>query len=97
MFQEETEVILNITDWYASPGGTFIRVFGEEKPPHVLLRYATYKLVMQEVTYHLSIGLSVGLHRKKKAPWPTLPLWIRLYKINILKDRDDEAKKIVKF
>ena len=30
-------------------------------------------------------------------PWPTLPLWIRLYEINSLKDADVEAKDIVKF
>lgn len=41
--------------------------------------------------------MSVGLHRKKKVPWPVLPLWIRLYEIKILKDADVEAKDIVKF
>jgi len=52
---------------------------------------------MQEVSYRLSTRLSPGLHRKKKAPWPTLPLWIGLYEIKILKDVDGEAKEIVKF
>jgi len=70
------EVITKITDWYASPGGTFLRVFDREKPMHVLPRYATDKLSMQEVSYHLAIGLSTTFHMKKKAPWPTLPLQI---------------------
>lgn len=75
MSQEVMEVILNIVYWYASPNGTFIIVFGGEKPLHVLLMYVTDKLV----SYHLSTGLSAGLHRKKKVPWLTRPLWIRLY------------------
>jgi len=40
------EVIEDITDWYASPGGTFIRVFGREKPLYVLPRYVIDKLVI---------------------------------------------------
>jgi len=55
------------------------------------------KLVMQEVSYHLSIGLSSRMHRKKKAPWPNLHLHIRLYKIKSLNYVDVLAKKIMKF
>lgn len=72
-------------------------MFGGEKPLHVLQRYATDKLIMQEVSYHLAIGLSATLHRKNKAPWPTLPLHIGLYKIKNLKFVDIEAKEIMKF
>ena len=74
MSQEVMEVILNIVDWYASLSGTFIRVFGGEKPPHVLPMYATDKLVMQEISYHLSMGLFIGLHRNKKASLHAFPL-----------------------
>lgn len=97
MSREVMEAIVNIANWYVSPGGTFIRVFGRENPLHVLSRYATNKLVMQEVSYDLAIGLSIGLHRKKKVPWPTLPLWTSLYKIEILKDSYVKDKDIVKF
>lgn len=97
MSQEAMEAILNIADWYALLGGTFIRVFGGEKPLHVLPRYATNKMAMKEVSYHFSIGLSSGLHGKKKARWPTFPLRIRLYEINNLKDVDVEAKDIFRF
>jgi len=68
MSQEEMEAIVNITDWYASLGGTFIRGFGEEKPLHVLRRYGTHKMIMQEVSYHLATRLLAGLHRNKKVP-----------------------------
>jgi len=52
---------------------------------------------MQEVSYYLVIVFSIGLHKKKKAPWPTLPLHIILYKIKSLKDSDVEANYIVNF
>ena len=88
---------LNIAYWYASAGGTFIRMFGREKHMHVLPRFSTYTLVMQEVAYHISIGLSARLYRRKKAPWPALPLRIGLYEIKRLKDADVKAKDIEKF
>ena len=72
-------------------------MFGGEKPLHVLPRFSTDKLVMQEISYHPSTGLSATLHRRKKAPWPALLLWIRLYEIKSLKDADVEAKEILKF
>lgn len=68
------EALLNIVDWYASPDGIFIKMYNEEKPLHVFPRFFTNKLVMQEVAYHILTGLSTGFHRKKKAPWPMLPL-----------------------
>jgi len=37
------------------------------------------------------------MHRKKKAPWPTLHFWIRLYDIKNLKHANVEVKDIVKF
>ncbi len=97
MSQGSMEVIAYITDWYASPGGTFLRVFSGEKPPRVLPRYNTDNLVMQQVSYHLATRLSTAFHRKNKAPWPTLPLKIVLYEINNLKVMDTEGKEIVKF
>lgn len=46
MSREEMETIVDIVDWHASPSATFLRVFGEKKPLHLLQRYATDKLVM---------------------------------------------------
>ena len=97
MSREAMEALPNIAYWYASPSGTFIKMFGRDKPPHVLPRFSMDKLVMQEVTYHISIGLLIGLHMRKKAPCPTLPLQIWFYDIKILKDVDEEAKEIVNF
>lgn len=68
MFREVMQALLNIANWYASPDGTFIVMFGGEKTLHVLPSFFMDMLVMQEVSYHISIGLSVGLHGRKKAP-----------------------------
>ena len=68
MSQAAMEALIEIAGWYASPLGTFIWMYITEKPPHVLLKFSMDKLVMQEVSYHISIGLSARLHRKKKAP-----------------------------
>lgn len=105
IFQEEPpcmshqvmEVVLELEDWFASLECTFLREFGGHKSPHLLPRYATNKLVMQEVAYHLSTRLSRLLHRKKKAPWLVLSLQIGLYEIENLKVADTKGKEIDKF
>jgi len=97
MSQEAMEAILNISYWYASPSGTFIRMFGVDKPLHVLPRFSTYKLVMQELSYNISTMLQPMLHRRKKAPWPSLPLRIGFYEIKSLKHVDGRVKDIVSF
>lgn len=74
MSMETMEALIDIADWYASPFGTFICMYSMEKPHHVLPKFAMDKLVMQEKSYHTSARLSARLHRKRKAPWPTLPL-----------------------
>jgi len=52
---------------------------------------------MKEVTYYFSTGLLATLHRKKKAPWTTLPMQIRLYAIKNMKVVDIKGKAIKKF
>lgn len=46
MSQEEMEALIDIVDCYASTGGTFIKLFGREKPLHVLPRFSTDNLMM---------------------------------------------------
>lgn len=75
----------------------FIWVYNAEKPPHVLLKFSLDKLVMQEVSYHILAGLSARLHQKKKAPWLTLPLCIRSYKIHTFKHVDVEVEEMKKY
>ena len=63
----------------------------------MLPKFSTDKLVMQEAAYHILTRLSTRLHRKKKAPWPILPLQIRLYVIQSLKEADAEVVDFRKF
>jgi len=39
----------------------------------------------------------VRLHRKKKAPWPALPLWIELYEIHNIKHAKAETEEFKRF
>lgn len=95
--QEAIQEFLNIIDSYASPNGTFIRIFGMEKLLHELPSFSMNKLVMKGDAYHISIGLLAALHRRKKAPWPTLLLRTGLYKICTFKDGDVETNDLNKF
>lgn len=72
-------------------------MYSEEKAPHVLPKFSMDKLFMQEVSYHMSTGLSARLHRKKKAPWSTLPFWIELYEIQNLKHVEAEMEEFKRF
>lgn len=53
----EMKEMLELANWFALLDGTFLRVFSCRKSPHLLLSYAIDKLVMQEVSYHISIRL----------------------------------------
>ena len=64
-FEEETpcmsrgpmDAMSEIKDWFASPDGTYLRVFTNNDSPHILLRHATKNMTMKEVCYHISIEL----------------------------------------
>lgn len=97
MSPETMEAVSEHADWFASSNGTYLRVFNSHKSSHMLPRWVTNKLVMQEVAYHISIDLSGVLRRNKKAPWPTLLLQIGLYEIRNLKVVETKGKEIDKF
>lgn len=82
------EVVSEISNYFASPNATFLRLFGKQISLHLLPKYVTDKLFMQEFAYHLSIGLSTTLHKKKKAPWPTFS-----YANHIVQDQESESRK----
>jgi len=72
------EAVLEIIHWFASQDGNFLSLFCGQKSSHILPSYSIDKLVTQEFVYHLFTGLLTAFHRKKKSPWPTLPMQIRL-------------------
>ena len=92
MSKAAMEAPINIVDWFASPSGTFTRMFIAKKPLHVLLKFSLDILVMQEVAHHILAGLTARLHQKKKAPWPALPLRIGLYEIQNFKKENVEEE-----
>jgi hypothetical protein len=55
--------------------GTYIKVYGATKSPHLLPKFIPEKLVLQEITYQTLVhGVGVALNRDKKMIWPPLPL-----------------------
>lgn len=62
------EALICIVDLYASPSSPFIHMYSAEKPLHVPPKFSLDILVMQEVAYHISVGLTTRLHWRKKAP-----------------------------
>ena len=97
MLKAAMEALTDIADWYASPSDTFIWMYNVEKPPHVLPKFSLEIVIMHEVAYHISVGLSARLHRKKKGPWSSLSLWIRIYKIQNFKHANVEAEQMKKY
>jgi hypothetical protein len=73
-------VIRRIGDWYLMDHGTYIRIFGAMKPPHLLPHFIPDKLVIQEVAYQTIINGAGGIfYTSKKAIFPPLPLYIGNY------------------
>jgi hypothetical protein len=73
-------VIIRIGDWYLMEHGTYIRIYGAKKPPHLLPLFNPDKLVLQEVAYQTIIhGVRGILYRSKKSIWTPLPLYIDNY------------------
>lgn len=62
MSKETIEALIDIIDLYASPFDSFIRIYSTKNPMHVLSKFSLDILVMQEVAYHISIGLTTRMH-----------------------------------
>jgi len=83
MSRETRKAVVEITDWFASPQGKYLKVFGSQMPPHLMLRYVTGKVVMKEVRYQLWTGQL--LQKKKKEHWSLFPLQVGYYELKNLK------------
>lgn len=97
MSREAMDVVTKLAEQFASPDGTYLRVFGYQNSSPLLLKYATDILVRWEILYHLSIGLLVVFQRKKKAPWHTLPFPVGSYESMILKGSETEGNELENF
>ena len=58
MTNQVKEALYDIADWFSRLDDTYIRFFNCHIIPHVMLRYVTKKVVLQEVPYQLKNGLS---------------------------------------
>lgn len=49
MTNQVKEALRDIIDWFSTPEGTYIRCYGFQISPHLMSRYVTNNIVMQEV------------------------------------------------
>lgn len=40
-----------IGDWFVDQDDTYLRIFGLTKPPHLLAKFVTKKVILQEIVY----------------------------------------------
>ena len=90
MIDKARESIVYVTNVFASPQETFIKVFGAYKIPHLMPLFVKNKVVMQEVGYHICTGLFGSLQKSKKSPWHIFPMKIISY--NLKRFKAIEAK-----
>jgi hypothetical protein len=98
MTNKALSIIQNIGDWYLMEHGTYIRVYGATKAPHLLPRFVPDKLVLQELAYQTIVhGVGAALYRNKKDIWPSLPLWIGSYCFASLKQAQAEVDTLLSY
>lgn len=51
MTNKAREAIVEVADWFTSSQGTFISISGAYKSPHLMPKFVTDKVIMQEVSY----------------------------------------------
>jgi hypothetical protein len=98
MIDKALSIIKNIGDWYLMEHGTYIRIYGATKAPHLLPCFFIDKLVLQEISYQTVIhGVGVTLYHKKKDIRPLLPLWIGSYSFASLKQAQVEVDTLLSY
>jgi hypothetical protein len=61
-------IVKRIGDWYLLEYGTYIRIYGATKAPHLLPKFFLDKLVLQDIAYQMVIhGVGATLYRDKKS------------------------------
>jgi hypothetical protein len=98
MTDKALAIVHKIGDWYLMEHGTYIRVYGATKSPHLLPRFVPDILVLQEITYQTVIhGVRDSLYRDKKSIWPPLPLWVGSYSFRSIKQAQVEVDMLLSF
>jgi len=56
MSEKETlKVVGKVEGWYALEKGTYIKIYGATKAPHLFPKFILDKLVLKEVSYHMLV------------------------------------------
>ena len=77
MSESAMGVISEYKDYYFSPEGPYLRVYGGSRAPSLMPRYATDDVVHKEAVRHMFIdGVGNFLFDMKKATFPPLPFCI---------------------
>jgi hypothetical protein len=98
MANKALSILQNIGDWYLLEHGTYIRVYGATKAPHLLPRFVPDKLVLQELAYQTIVHrVGAALCRNKKDIWPSLPLSIGSYYFATLEQAEDEVNTLLSY
>lgn len=56
MIDQVKEAHDEIVDWFASLKDTYIKCFGCQTMPHLMFRFMTNKVVLQEIAFELNNG-----------------------------------------
>jgi hypothetical protein len=80
MIDKVQDIIWRVGDWYLLEYGTYIKIYGATKAPHMLSKFIPDMLVLEEITYHMVIHrIGTTLNRDKKTIWTPLLLWVCSY------------------
>lgn len=63
---QNKEVISDVENWFASTKATYIMLFSYQKPPHLLTKYVTNKVIMQELHTSFAKGYHSYCKRKRR-------------------------------
>ena len=89
---EGYKIVKEYGDWYMTPDGVCIRIFGSTEPPHWLPHFVPDTLLLREIAYQTYVnGVVASLHRNKKALWSSFPLSTKVCKIENFKQAKDEV------
>lgn len=62
MLEKVMQVVGEVGDWYVIERGTYIRVFGATKAPHLLPKFILDKLALQKIEYQTLVhGVGAAL------------------------------------
>ena len=92
------KIVKEYGDWYMTPEGVYIRIYGSTKPPHSLPNFVLDTLLLQEISYQTYVNcVAASLHRNKKGLWPSFPLSTNVCKIENFKQAKDEVGILASF